>query len=86
MKHLLAVAMVAVMVLAGFIVAMPGARAQRVGTEVDSATWFQQPNQAQALLDLGTVQNGGTMDVYMFPLRTAADIASVTRARALRSV
>ena len=76
MKHLLAVAMVAVMVLAGFIVAMPGARAQRVGTEVDSATWFQQPNQAQALLDLGTVQNGGTMDVYMFPLRTAADIAS----------
>src|SRR3990170_7703188 len=72
MKHLLAGVLVALLVLAGFIVAMPGARAQGVGAMVESLSWFEQTNQAQALLDMTT----STMDIYMFQLRTAADIAS----------
>src|SRR5438552_1760745 len=72
MKHILAIAFVAALIMAGFVVAMPGARAQRVGAQVDKLVWYEQPNQAQALLDL----DSGAMDVYLFPLRTAADIAS----------
>ena len=72
MKHLLAVALVAALVMAGFVVAMPSARAQRVGAMVDTLVWYEQPNQAQALIDLSS----GAMDLYMFQLRTAADIAS----------
>ena len=71
MKHLLAGALVVLLVLAGFL-AMPAASAQRVGATVDRLIWFEQPNQAQAILDLAA----GTMDVYMFNMRTAADIAA----------
>jgi len=82
MKHLLAIALVAVLVMAGFIVAMPGARAQRTGAMVDKLVWYEQPNQAQALVDL----TSGAMDVYMFPLRTAADIASARANSELKTI
>src|SRR2546426_2916358 len=72
MKHILAIAFVAALIMAGFAMAMPGARAARVGAQVDKLVWYEQPNQAQALLDL----DSGAMDVYLFPLRTAADIAA----------
>lgn len=71
MKHLLAGALVLLMVLAGFL-AMPAASAQRTGAMVDRLIWFEQPNQAQAILDMAA----GTMDVYMFNMRTAADVAA----------
>ncbi|HEX9341622.1 MAG TPA: ABC transporter substrate-binding protein [Thermoplasmata archaeon] len=72
MKHLVAGALVAVLLLAGLI-SLPNARAQgRVGGQTDSLLWYQQPIQDQALVDL----TSGTMDVYMFPLRTAASIAA----------
>ena len=52
---------------------IPPVRGQaRAGAMVDSLVWSEQPNQAQALVDL----ESGAMDAYMFTLRTANDIAS----------
>lgn len=72
MRHLVAGIFAAILVMAAFVVLTPGVRAQRDGGMVDNVVWFEQPNQAQALIDL----EAGTMDMYMFQLRTAADILS----------
>ena len=73
MKHFVAGLFAVLLVMTAFVVLAPGARAQaRVGAFVETISWFEQPNQAQALSDL----TAGTMDIYMFNLRTAADIAA----------
>ena len=72
MRRFVAVACVVVLVLTGFVVLAPGVRAQRTGAMVDRLQWYEQGNQAQALLDL----ESGAMDAYMFPLRTITDIIS----------
>src|SRR6266540_2384610 len=73
MKHLVAGVTAMLVLLAGFVVlTAPSARAPPAGGYADTVTWFEQANQAQALLDLAS----GSMDLYTFPLRSAADIAS----------
>src|SRR6266508_1062547 len=73
MKHLVAGVTATLVLLAGFVVlTAPSARAPPAGGYADTVTWFEQANQAQALLDLAS----GSMDLYTFPLRSAADIAS----------
>ncbi len=54
---------------------------QPPGGFVDAIRFFQQPNQAQALVDL----KSGAMDVYTFPLRSVADIAAAHSDPALRT-
>ena len=73
MKHLLVMVTAVAILLGGFTaLTSPRASAAPIGGWADTLTWFEEPNQAQALLDL----TGGTMDIYMFQLRTAADIAA----------
>lgn len=75
MKLPSATTLVVILLLASTLAVLPGARAAvspRPGAYVDQITWFQQTNQAQALLDL----QSGTMDMYVFQLRTITDIKS----------
>ena len=88
MKKLIAALLVlSVLVGALLVVVSTNAKAatSRMGGWADSVIWSEQPNQAQALLDL---QNNGTggMDLYMFQLRTATDIQSAKQNSALSTI
>ncbi len=74
MKAFIATALVMTLLLSAALVMAPGVRAAtpRAGAYMDSITFFEQRNQAQALKDLEQNQ----MDMYEFELRTITDIRS----------
>lgn len=84
MKRLVTIVAAVLILMGGLaLLAPPSVRAQAPrGAFVDSLLWFSQENQAQAMLDL----KAGTMDMYLFQLRTAADIAAARQDPELRTV
>jgi len=78
MRRSIVCAIVVVLLVAASLIVVPRAGGSATapspssGGFVDSIRFFEQPNQAHALLDL----KNGNMDMYTFPLRTAADIAA----------